>query len=85
MRALMSWYHKLLIAVPAEGAAIKCMYMYVAVLHPSALMLWKMERTSSLQPTLTLIYVGVHSVYDSNCKLQISSHRNGRCESMFLV
>ena len=39
----------------------------------------------SLQLTLTLIYVGVHSVLDSNCKLQISLHSNCSCESLLLV
>ena len=44
-----------------------------------------MERTTSLQPTLTLTYVGDHSVLDSNCKLQISPHSNCGGESMLLV
>ena len=60
------------------------MYVYVCSC-PASIGIDVVERTTSLQPTLTLIYVGVHSVLDSNCKLQISLHRNCRCESMFLV
>ena len=40
----------------------------------------------SLKLTLTLIYVGeVHSVLDSNCKLQISPHRHCSCDSILMV
>jgi len=58
------------------------MYVQVAVLDPSALMLWK---TMSVQLILTLIYVGVHSVLASNCKVPISPHSNFSCGSMLLV
>ena len=53
---------------------------------PTSISIDVMERTASLQPTLTLTYVGDHSVLDSNCKsVQISPLSNCGCESMLLV
>ena len=60
--------------------------MYVHVTQcPATIGIDVRETTTSLQPTLTLIYVGVHSLLDRNWKLQISPHSNCGCESMLLV
>ena len=82
MCAFKSWHQKLFIAVAAEGASIKCMYVCSSVVSIS---IDVMDRTTSQRRNLTLIYVGVHCVLDSKCKLEISPHSNCGCESMLLI
>lgn len=68
MCTLMSWYHNLVIdSGPCRGGFNKmCVYAYSC---PAIIGIDVMERPTSLQTTLTLIYVIVHFALDSNCKL----------------